>query len=184
MRAARGGAAPPGDARAPRALGIAASRLGFDGRAEVGDGFALEQGELTLRAGALPGGPLPALAWRFEWRGRAARGREHAAGRPTRWSSSRAARSLLVHEAAMLPTPEQARELGIEADPEQLRREAALHTGVDAVGDARAARAASRRWCWCGCARRRSTTSRSRRSSTTRFAGRVVVAEDGDEITP
>lgn len=169
-------------ARALRAaLGSDAEPPGIEA-VEVEDGFRLERGPLRLRAGALPGGPTPALAWRFEWRG------VEAVATGTGWSpdalveQARGAR-LWVHEAVMLPTPEQVRELGLGADPEQLRREAALHTEVDALG-ALARRAGTETLVLV---RLRPPPVFDLQFSSRlgdHFDGRVVVAEDGDEVTP
>jgi ribonuclease Z len=149
---------------------------------EVGDGTSLQREELSLRAGALPGGPVPALAWRFEWRGRSAVV-SSAAWAPDELVELARGAQLLVHEAAFLPTPEEARAMGLTDDPERLRRDAALHTGLEAVGSL---------------ARRAGTDTlvlvRLRPPPVYHlqvtsvvddtFDGRVIVAEDGDELTP
>lgn len=149
---------------------------------EVADGFALEQGGLALRAGAQPGGPVPALVWRFELRGLAAVV-SGAGWNPERVVELAQGARLLVSEAAFLPTLEQAREMGIEEDPERLRREAALHTGMDAVGEI-ARRAGVRTLVLV---RLRPPPVYDLQVSSVvddRFDGRVLVADDGDEITP
>ncbi len=171
----------PGADALHEAQGSAAARAGFEVE-EVADGFALERGGLTLRAGALPGGPVQALGWRFEWRGLAAVV-SGAGWAPDALADLAQGARLLVSEAAFLPTPEQAREQGIEVDPERLRREAALHTGIDAVGSvARRARAKT-----LVLVRLRPPPVYDLQVSSVvddRFEGRVIVAEDGDEITP
>jgi ribonuclease Z len=100
---------------------------------EAGDGWSEQRGEVVARAGALPDGPVAALAWRFE-----AGGRALAVG-GTGWAPEALIRlaagaDLLIHEAVFVPTPEIAGELGLEGDPERLRREAALHTSIEEVG--------------------------------------------------
>ena len=118
-----------------------------------------------MRAAALPGGPLDALAYRFEASGRS------IVVSGTGWAPdalvgfARGA-SVLVHEAAFIPEPEIARELGIDAEAERLRREIALHTRSRTWGRSRRGRASTRS-CSCACVRRRSSTSRSRAWSTT-----------------
>jgi ribonuclease Z len=159
----------------------AAVPVGFEVE-EVSDGFALERSGLTLRAGALPGGPVPALAWRVEWRGLAAVV-SGAGWAPDALAEFARGAQLLVSEAAFLPTPEQAREMGIEEDPEQLRREAALHTGIDAVGEI-ARRAGAKTLVLV---RLRPPPVYDLQVTSVvddRFEGRVIVAEDGGEITP
>ncbi len=149
---------------------------------EVAGGWAGKAGELSVRAGALPGGPLAALAWRFETGGRSV----VVAG--TGWAPdpliafAREA-NVLVHEAVFVPTPELAEEIGLAVEPERLRREAALHTSIDDVG---------------GLATRASVETlvlvRLRPPPVydvqitgvvdDHFSGRIVIADDGDEITP
>ena len=149
---------------------------------EVADGFALERGAFSLRAGALPGGPVQALAWRFEWRGLAVVV-SGAGWAPDALASFAQGAQLLVSEAAFLPTVEQAREMGIEEDPERLRRAATLHTGVDAVGEI-ARRAGVKTLVLV---RLRPPPVYDLQVTSVvddRFEGRVIVAEDGEEITP
>jgi ribonuclease Z len=174
-------AALPGMRARRAALGIAGEPPALE-PAEIASGFALELGAMTVRAGELPGGPLPALAWRFEWRGRVAL--VSGAG----WSGDALAAfgqgaHLLVHEAAMLPTPEQAREIGLEEEPEQLRREAALHTGFDAVGElARKVGAQT-----LVLVRLRPPPVFALQITSLvddTFSGQVEIPEDGDEFTP
>jgi hypothetical protein len=71
--------------------------------------------------------------------------------------------NLLVHEAVFVPTPEMVEELALEADPELLRREAALHTTLDAVPVF-------------------ALQITSVVDDT--YDGRIAVAGDGDEFTP
>lgn len=149
---------------------------------EVGDGFASAEGDLQLRAGALPGGPVPALAWRFEWRGRSAVV-SSAGWAPEPLVAFAQGANLWVHEAAMLPTPEQARELGADADPERLRRQAALHTRVEDVG-ALAQRIGSQSLLLVRLRPPPVFDLQITSLIGDAYAGRVVIAEDGDEVTP
>lgn len=101
---------------------------------EVGGGFTEEWGALSVRAADLPGGPTPALAWRFE-----AFGRSAVVG-GTGWGTDALVElatgaDLLLHEAAYVPPPEDVEDAGVIADPERLRREGELHTSIMAVGD-------------------------------------------------
>jgi ribonuclease BN (tRNA processing enzyme) len=91
--------------------------------------------------------------------------------------------NLLVHEAVFVPTPEMVEELALEADPELLRREAALHTTLDAVGElARRARVGS-----LVLVRLRPPPVFALQITSVvddTYDGRIAVAGDGDEFTP
>jgi len=131
-RAVEESALPGIEARA-RGLGLDTGDIGFT-VVEIGDGWRARLGPLEVWAGALPGGPTPAFAYRFSWNGRSA----VVAG--TGWNPDALVAladgaNLLVHEAVFVPTPEMVEELALEADPELLRHEAALHTTLDAVGE-------------------------------------------------
>ena len=135
-----------------------------------------------MRAGALPGGPVEALAYRFEWRDRS------AAVSGTGWAPDALAAlargvHVLVHEAAFVPTPELAQEMQIDEDPERLRREAALHTGIDAVGDL-ARRAGARTLVLVRLRPPPVFDLQITSQVDDRYDGRIVVASDGDELTP
>jgi ribonuclease Z len=170
--------------RGAQALG-AALALGPPPSFEVeelagGESFAI--GDLRVSAGALPGGPTPALAWRFEWRERSAvvSGTGWAGDALTEFARGT---GLLVHEAALVPTPEEAAEAGLDADPERLRREGVLHAGFERVGDiARRAGAET-----LVLVRLRPPPVYDLQVTSLvddHFPGRIVIAEDGDEITP
>lgn len=102
---------------------------------EVGDGHSEALGPLTVEAAALPGGPLPTLAWRF----RAGEKRVVVSG--SGWGRNELVRfaanaDALVHEAAYLPTPEELAGTGAEVPhPERLADEAKVHTSILDVGD-------------------------------------------------
>jgi ribonuclease Z len=163
------------------ALGIAGEPPGLEAH-EVEDGFTLAQGNLSLRAGALPGGPVPALAWHAEWRGRSALV-SRVGFAPDALAREARGAQLWLHEAVMLPTPEQVKEFGVEADPERLRHEAALWTAVAQSG-VLAQRAGTETLVlvrlWPPPVYALQITSQVDDA----FAGRIVVADDGDEITP
>jgi ribonuclease Z len=149
---------------------------------EIADGAVLTRGEMQVRVAALPEGPLPTLAYRFEADGGA------IVVAPVGWGHDRLARfaqdaQVLVQEAAYLPPPDLAAEIGLDVDPERLRRESALHTSIEAVG---------------GLAQRAGVETlvlvRLRPPPVydvqitglvnDHFGGRIVIADDGDEITP
>jgi ribonuclease BN (tRNA processing enzyme) len=119
------------------ALGAALALPAGGGRVEVvevEDGYAEELDGVRIMAGALPGGPLPALAWRFE------RGRRSVVVSGTGWASDALVAfakeaDLLVHEGVYIPPGDELEEAGVVADPERLDREAAIHTALQDVGD-------------------------------------------------
>lgn len=149
---------------------------------EAADGFRADWDGLTVSAVALPGGPTPGLAWRFEVGGRSVvvggvgwgkeRLVEHAQGA-----------NMLVHEAVYVPPPEDVEDAGVVADPERLRREGELHTSLLDIGEL---------------ARRTGVETlvliRMRPPPfydiqvtdpvNDTFPGRVLVPVDGDELTP
>jgi ribonuclease Z len=186
---------PPGTEALARAVEESARRgadawgraLGPESRpvfeaSELSDGWSHETGELRIHAAALPGGPTEALAYRFEWRGRS------VVVSATGWGPDALARfargaQLLVHDGAMVPTPEEAAQLGLEEEPDRLRREAALYTSLEAAA---------------GVARRAGVEElvlvRLRPPPVydlqitsivgKGFDGRIAIADDGDEFTP
>jgi len=162
------------------ALGLPAAGARLDA-AEVAEGFAEERDGLALRAGSLPGGPLPALAWRFE-----ADGRSAVVGgvgwAPDALVAFARGADVLVHEAVYVPTPEEAAQAELEVDPSRLEREARLHTSIDAVG-ALAQRAGVSELVLVRL-RPPPVFGLQVTSRVGGFAGRIVVAEDGEEIAP
>ena len=88
-----------------------------------------------------------------------------------------------MREAAYVPTPEEARTAGIETDPERLRREARLHTPLDSV--ARLAHEAGVDTLVL--VRLRPPPVYDFQITGMigdAFGGRIVIADDGDELTP
>ena len=174
-----------GHARAIAALGSALGLPPAGATAvalEIEDGWSELEGALAVRAAALPGGPVDARAYRFE-----------AAGRSivvsgTGWAPdaliafARAA-NVLVHEAAFIPGPEVARELGIEAQADRLSREAALHTSLADVG-ALAGRAGVGTLVLVRLRPPPVYDLQITSLVDDAFAGRIVIASDGDELTP
>lgn len=185
---------PPGTASLAERL-AAAHRRGVEARAaslalpasgaafeaiEVGDAWSARRGEIEVRAAALPGGPTEALAYRFEARERAAVVGGHGWGADALLALASGA-DLLVHEAADVPPPELAGELGVA--PERLRREAELHAQIADVGTlAQRAGVAT-----LALVRMRPPPAYDLQVTqriADRFDGRVVVADDGDELRP
>lgn len=175
------------EASARRGIAAWSEALGLEGApryeaAEIDDGWSETRGGMTVSAGALPGGPTAALAYRFEAGGRSAVLSGTGWGGEALTGFARGA-GLLLHQAVMVPTPEEATELGIDEDPEKLRREAAIHTSFEEAGDI---------------ARRAGVDTlvlvRLRPPPVydlqltmiidDHFDGRIDVADDGDEFTP
>ncbi len=148
---------------------------------EAPDGFQEARGDLAVRAAALEGGPLPALAWRFE-----AAGRSVTVGGPG-WGAdalvdlARGA-DVLVHAALHRPSVDLAIEAGTP-DPERLRREAELYTATSEVGGL-AARAGVDVLVLVRLRPPPLFAQQYQRLMGETFSGRVVVASDGDELTP
>ena len=171
----------PGLEARARALGIEAPPPRYLPQT-IEDGFAATFDGIALRAGVLPDGPIESLAYRFEADGRSAvvSGAGWAPDALTRFATGA---HLLVHEGAMVPTPEEAAELGLEEDPASLQREAAFYGSLTAAG---------------GIARRAGVETlvlvRLRPPPVydlqitsvvdDQFAGRIAVANDGDSFTP
>ncbi|MAG30291.1 MAG: hypothetical protein CL908_05270 [Deltaproteobacteria bacterium] len=101
---------------------------------EVEDGFVEEIGGLRLEARALPGGPLPTLAWRFSARDHRIVVSGSGWGHDTLASFAGGA-DVLVHEAAYLPSVSELEGTGSEVDnPERIELEKAFHTSIEEVG--------------------------------------------------
>lgn len=176
---------------------ITAHRAGFEARAggmgirsatpsvevaEVSDGWSEQIGDLQVSAGELPGGPIDALAYRFEARDRSA----VIAG--TGWAEAALiafaqGANLLVHEAVYIPSPEIAKQMEFDEEPELLLRAAREHTAIDAVG-ALAQKAGVETLVLV---RMRPPPVYDLQITSVvddDFDGRIVIPEDGDEIIP
>lgn len=149
---------------------------------ELEDGASFAIGGLAVSAGALPGGPTPALAYRFEAKGRIAvvSGTGWAGDALTSFARGT---HLLLHEAAMVPTPKDAGDFGLEEDPERLRREAALHTSFEQAG-AIARRAGAETLVLVRLRPPPVFDLQVTSIVDDQYKGRVIVASDGDELTP
>lgn len=147
---------------------------------EIGDGFREERDGLTVRAAALSGGPLPALAYRFESDGRAVAVNGVGFGQDALTALATGA-DLLVQEAMHTPTIESvAKAEG--SDAERVAKEAAWHTRAEQAGEI-AARAGVKTLVLV---RLRPPPLHDRQYLglvRQAFSGPVVVAEDADEIT-
>ena len=161
------------------ALGLAPDGARIEA-VEIGDGWKEERDGLTLRAAALPGGPFPALAYRFESGGRSVVVNGAGFGGDALVALATGA-NVLVQEAMHTPTVEHAaKEQGAEA--ERTVRETALHTHAAAAGEV-AQRAGVRELVLV---RMRPPPLHDRQYVglvREKFSGPVVVAEDAAEFT-
>lgn len=148
---------------------------------EIGEGWSEERDGLGVRAAALPGGPIPALAYRFEAGGRSAVVGTTPWGREALVALARGA-DALVHDGLYTETLEAALEAGAR-DPERVRREAALSTPLREAG-ALAEEAGVRTLVLVRLVPPPLYALQFQHVVGERFSGRVVVAEDGDEIIP
>jgi len=170
------------EARA-RSFGLPRAGARFEAL-EVSGGWSEPRGALIASAGELPGGPLPALAWRFE----ASEKGEGVVVAPTGWAPdalvefSRGAK-LLVHEAAYVPDAELAEKLALDVPPERLDAERRLHTALDAVGGL-ASRAGVETLVLVRLRPPPIYDVQITSAVDDTFGGRIVVPEDGDEIRP
>jgi ribonuclease Z len=183
-----------GIAAAAQAHGLPPEAARFEA-VEIGGGWSASLGgepggdrappggdESTVRAGALPDGPLDALAYRFAWRGRSAVVGGTGWGGEALAEFARGA-NLLLHEAVAVPTAEEAAALKLTVEPERLRREAALHTTIHQVG-VLAQRAGVETLVLVRLRPPPVYAIQLTSRVDDDFAGKIVVAADGDEITP
>jgi ribonuclease BN (tRNA processing enzyme) len=149
---------------------------------EVDSDWSEEIDGVVLRAGALPGGPVPALAWRFE------RGRTSIVVSGTGWNEDALVEfardaDMLVHEGVYIPPTEDLEDAGVVADPKRLEQEAAIHTSLLDVGDL-ATRAGVDS---LALVRLRPPPFFALQISSIvseTFQGRILIPEDGDSLTP
>jgi ribonuclease BN (tRNA processing enzyme) len=162
-----------------RALGLPAEGARFE-TLEVGDGFQEERGGLTVRAALLSGGPLPALAYRFEAGGRAVAVSGTGFGDEAVVALAKGA-AVLVHEALHRPSLDAAIEAG-GADDTRLRREGELHSSLETAG-LLARRAGVETLVLVRLQPPPLLAWQFKHAVGANFSGEVIVASDGDEIT-
>ena len=165
-----------------RAQGEAFGLPAEGGRAQVVEmagGASAEEGALRVQAAALEGGPVPALAYRFEAGGRSAVLGGLAWGGDALVELARGA-GILVHEAWFAESVELAIAAGAD-DPERLRREAALRTPLPEAG-ARARRAGARTLALVRLRPPPLFAFQASRAAAAAYAGEILVPEDGDEV--
>lgn len=175
------------NARGARALAEALA-LAPDGArieaTEVGPAtpFDAERDGVRIRAGAIPGGPLEALAWSFEKRAQRVVVSGVGFGEDALVAFAEGA-SLLVHEAVYVPTAEDAKNAEVELDIASLDRERALHTSINDVG-ALAARARVRALALVRLRPPPLYAFRFAAIAGRTFDGEVEIPEDGDDLWP
>ena len=150
---------------------------------EVSDGYEEEIGRLKIEARALPGGPLPTLAWRFS------DGSHRIVVSGSGWgrdvlASFAGGADVLVHEAAYLPTVAELEGTGAEVpDPERLELEAKFHTSILDVGDI-ATDAQIERLVLVRLRPPPFFDLQVRSLVANDYSGEIVVAKDGDTVYP
>ncbi len=150
---------------------------------EASDGYDEEIDGLRIEARALPGGPLPTLAWRFS------NGSQRVVVSGSGWgrevlASFAGGADVLVHEAAYLPTLEELEGTGAEIpNPERLELEAKLHTSIEEVGEL-ATEAQVERLVLVRLRPPPFFNLQVKRIVATDFSGQVIVADDGDVVFP
>jgi ribonuclease BN (tRNA processing enzyme) len=150
---------------------------------EVGDGYDEEIDGLRIEARALPGGPLPTLAWRFSGLGQRVVVSGSGWGREVLASFAGGA-DALVHEAAYIPTLAELEGTGAEIpNPERLELESKLHTSIEDVG-AIATDAQVERLILVRLRPPPFFNLQVERIVANDFEGQVIVPDDGDVVFP
>jgi len=147
---------------------------------EVADGEVLRLGGLEVQVADLPGGPVPARAYRIETEGAAVVAVGRAWGEEALVELARGA-NLLVHEAFFAESVEMALEAGA-SEPERLRRDAALRTPLAEAGR-RARRAGVGALALVRMRPPPLFDFQATRVAGETYRGRLLVPEDGEEVT-
>ncbi len=137
---------------------------------------------LQIEAIPLLGGPTLGLAWRFVADGKTVVVGTSAWGSTALIQFAKGA-DMLIHEAAFVPTPEIAAEIGLDVDPERLQRERRLHTPLESIGElAQRAQVGT-----LVLVRLRPPPVYDVQITmivNDSYDGEIVIADDGDELTP
>ena len=154
---------------------------GFD-VTEIAGGWTVASESIEVNAGALPGGPAPALAYRFDWRGRILVVGGTGFNDDALVEFARGAHTL-VHEANYIPTVEEAKTAELDTDPADLERQARMHTTLADVGML-ATRAGVETLVLVRLRPPPVYTLQVTSFVNDTFEGSILVPSDGDEITP
>jgi ribonuclease Z len=146
---------------------------------ELADGASRDEGTLRVRAAALDGGPVAALAYRFEADGISVVFGGVAWGGEALVALARGA-GLLVHEAFFAESVEMAIAAGAD-DPERLRREAGQRTPLLKAGE-RARRARARALALVRLRPPPLFSFQVTRAVGETYRGTVLVPSDGEEL--
>lgn len=149
---------------------------------EVDGGYESKENGVLMKAASLPGGPLPALAWRFEASGRAVVVSGTGWGAQQLIEFARGA-DVLVHDGAYIPPSEDLEPAGVVADAERLANEAAISTPLLGVGKI-ATRAGVPTLMLIRLRPPPFFDLQVRSIVANEFAGEILVPEDGDEVAP
>jgi ribonuclease BN (tRNA processing enzyme) len=150
---------------------------------EVSDGYEEEIERLKIEARALPGGPLPTLAWRFS------DGSHRIVVSGSGWghevlASFAGGADVLVHEAAYIPSVAELEGTGAEVpNPERLELEAKFHTSILEVGSI-ATEAQIDRLVLVRLRPPPFFDLQVRSLVANDYSGEIVVANDGDTVFP
>lgn len=149
---------------------------------EVSGGWSDQVDGISVRAGDLPGGPIESLGYRFSAGGKSVVVAGSGWAPDALVELARGA-DVLVHEAVFVPTPQIAEEMGMETEPRLLLREASEHTAIaDVGGIAQRAGVGT-----LVLVRMRPPPIYDLQITSVvddTFSGRIVIADDGTEITP
>lgn len=147
---------------------------------ERGDAERFKEGPFSVRTALLPGGPVPALAYRFE------QGRASVVLGGVAWGGkelvelARGAR-LLVHEAFFAQSVEMAIQVGA-LDPKRLRKEASFRTPLETAGE-RARQAGVDSLALVRLRPPPLFAFQARDVAAKAFQGSILVPDDGDEVS-
>lgn len=163
------------------ALGLPPDGARIEAR-DLAPGVVETPGEIAVRAEELPGGPLPTLGYRLESGGKAIAVAPVGFGRDAILALGRGA-DVLVRDAGFVPDPETAEKIGLELSPARLQGERRLTTPIDEVGGV-AEQAGVRTLVLVRLRPPPVYDFQITGIVDERFHGRIVIPDDGDEITP
>jgi ribonuclease BN (tRNA processing enzyme) len=149
---------------------------------DIADGWSETIDGVTIRAAALPEGPLPTLAYRFEHAERS------VVVATTGWGVDALVdfakgTNILVQEGVYIPPSDTLEDAGVVGDPERLEREAAIHMPLLDVGGV-ASRAKAERLMLVRLQPPPFYALQVRAIVGETYDGEILVPEDGGEYEP